>query len=396
MESIILFKGQSQYGALNHWVDDLATTFQSLGFETITIDLLQEDHKQRLAEIWQLKNIKFFLGINGWGMNWGVQEQSAYDYLQVPFLGWFIDHPCYHFSRLNPISSREMVLAFVDQTHLQFVSPYLPSSIVKGFIPHAAQPVTHPLKPFQERELDFVFLGSFADLTQIKTEIDALPASLKQVVWETIAAAKFNQQDPLNQLLSCHFTEKGLNPEEIAPDLWYLLLRKIELYIRYFRRNHILSTIKKTPLWVFSNAGKHFQNVSNNIRFMDPIPYTQTLQILGNTKLALNISPYILAGGHDRLFNSMLQGAACFTDTNGWLQDNFQDNQSLYFYDLNSSILDDKLQMILSQPDHMAALAERGREIAQQSHTWLQRAQTMLDLIETHQRSKTQVDRGVL
>lgn len=41
--------------------------------------------------------------------------------------------------------------------------------------------------------------------------------------------------------------------------------------------------------------------------------------------------PWFKQGAHDRVFNSMLNGAVCVTDTSGYLKDNFIDGENIIF-----------------------------------------------------------------
>lgn len=50
----------------------------------------------------------------------------------------------------------------------------------------------------------------------------------------------------------------------------------------------------------------------------------------------MNVMPWFKDGAHDRVFNSMLNGAVCFTDWSRYLTENLRDGEDIFFYELDA------------------------------------------------------------
>lgn len=74
--------------------------------------------------------------------------------------------------------------------------------------------------------------------------------------------------------------------------------------------------------------------------------------MISRSKISVNVMPWFKQGAHDRVFNSMLNGAVCVTDTSGYLKDNFIDGENIIFYNLeNIDAAADKIKRLLTNHD---------------------------------------------
>jgi len=88
--------------------------------------------------------------------------------------------------------------------------------------------------------------------------------------------------------------------------------------------------------------------------------------------------PGLKDGAHDRIFNSMLNGAVCLTDHSKYIDEILTPNSNVVFYGLKQiemlpfivkSLMDDKM--------HMEMLQQNAFKYALENHTWKQRANTL-------------------
>ena len=83
------------------------------------------------------------------------------------------------------------------------------------------------------------------------------------------------------------------------------------------------------------------------------------------------------------IFNSMLNGAVCLTDSSVYLDSILHDNMDCSIYSLSRM---DKLPEIvtglLENPIHMQEIADQGYAMAKGAHTWAHRARMLHNLIE--------------
>ncbi|WPZ18076.1 hypothetical protein UM396_16165 [Geobacillus subterraneus] len=163
-KTIVLYNGQSQYDVLRYFIQDLAASFQQLGFDVEIIDLLSSSWIAELERVLKEKKVFFFLSMNAMGIDIKVGSESLYDHLNIPLFSFLVDHPMYHINRLNQ-GVNNLIVSTVDQTHLAFLRTFLSGAYSKVFIPHGSSYNEFPVhsKPIQERKIDILFVGTFAD-----------------------------------------------------------------------------------------------------------------------------------------------------------------------------------------------------------------------------------------
>ncbi len=381
-ERIVFFKGHSQYDAVCHLLDDLAQAFYQLGYAPEIIPLEEATLLNQLKTVLQAGNIKLFIGLNGWGMPLQLAGRSLYDQLNIPFLAYFVDHPVHNIPRFD-IAIDKLAYAFVDETHLDFFRQYISPPNPAGFIPHGGWAHHASLTPFQDRPHDLVFVGTLGDPEAMAPELTFSDPLLTRVVWGTLEAClPQNTPDFTHQFLTACLQE-NFDLSRLSTPQTFDILGKIERYVRVKRRLNLLASIQSFPLTLYTNDPNAARLKNPRLTVHPAIPYRELVNLFDQSKLVLHTSPFISAGGHDRLFYAMLQGAACLSDTNPWLQAQYHHGQHLYYYDLGAPNLDDLLYTIAQDPDTWASVAEAGCIRTQQAHTWLHRAQAILTLMET-------------
>ena len=85
--------------------------------------------------------------------------------------------------------------------------------------------------------------------------------------------------------------------------------------------------------------------------------------------------PWFKDGAHDRVFNTMLNGAISLSDHSRALDDYFVDGKDIVFYDLkNIDKLVERYAWIMDHPAEAKDIAMAGYEEAKKAHTWQHRA----------------------
>ncbi len=120
-----------------------------------------------------------------------------------------------------------------------------------------------------------------------------------------------------------------------------------------------------------------------NLMIMNSLNSEGCLKKLCQTKLSLNVMPWFKNGAHDRIFNSMLNGAVCLTDSSIYLDEILCDGRNCSLYSLkNMERLPEIAKELLSDPERMQEIADGGYGLAQAGHTWAHRAVVLHNLVE--------------
>ena len=160
----------------------------------------------------------------------------------------------------------------------------------------------------------------------------------------------------------------------------------IDLYVRYTIRGRAVQELADAGIrvHVFGDGWDLLPcKKEENLILMNNLDSAGCLKKLCQTKISLNVMPWFKDGAHDRIFNSMLNGAVCLTDSSVYLDSILHDNVDCSIYSLSRM---DKLPEIvtglLENPIHMQEIADQGYAMAKGAHTWAHRAGVLHDLIE--------------
>lgn len=112
----------------------------------------------------------------------------------------------------------------------------------------------------------------------------------------------------------------------------------IDLYVRHYFRGEVVKTLVDAGLKVHCfGAGwdrlecNHPENIVNG----NVLESFGCLQQISKAKVSLNVMPWFKDGAHDRVFNSMLNGAVCVTDWSKYMTEILQDGKDVIFYELD-------------------------------------------------------------
>jgi outer membrane murein-binding lipoprotein Lpp len=109
------------------------------------------------------------------------------------------------------------------------------------------------------------------------------------------------------------------------------------------------------------------------------------LDMISQSKISINVMPWFKNGAHDRVFNSMLNGAAVVSDPSIYLESCF-DKSSILFYDLKQlktkegcEKLGNDVKELLADKDRLEQMISNAYRICENSHTWACRTNQFID-----------------
>lgn len=112
-----------------------------------------------------------------------------------------------------------------------------------------------------------------------------------------------------------------------------------------------------------------------NVRIHPQTDSLTCLEQLSHAKISVNVMPWFKDGAHDRVFNSILNGAVCVSDTSRYLSEELKEGEGVSYYDLKHlEQLPVKVKDLLADEKQMRDIAMRGVEKTAEKHTWAQRA----------------------
>lgn len=302
------------------------------------------------------------------------------DMLDIPHVACLVDSP----NAFIPLTkSKNTIVTCVDRASIDFFAGLGFTRTL--FLPNGVEYSLSP-DPWAKREYDVTMLASFIDYEKIGASWEKkYPAPLKQAMEE---AAEISLNDPslpyyqafVQALDKQLYKKESIDPQKID---FISVLDDLETYICGKDRIELVKNITDAKVDIFGSSEgsgwKKYLGNQKNITIHDPVPFEQALEIMKHSKILLNSSPWIHFGAHERIFAGLASGALVIANKNDFLAEHFKEGESFVFYQpMHWDKANHRVNEYLENDNKRDDVAAKGREIVMKSHTWDQRAATLI------------------
>lgn len=294
-----------------------------------------------------------------------------YERLGLPHFQWIVD---------TPFKAR-----LADPPH-----PLLRAIVIdREFAGRAAVPLEHtlflplgadldPAPAPSARRYDLVFTGQVKDPDQDWRALAGLPPApraLAERLVERMVAA------PDASLLQGFDAERQACPLPADEEAQAFLAANS--FLRSWKRRRVMLALRGLPVHVFGEVRDPRCLAAPNLQVHGAFPYHRLGEILGASRVALNVTPNFHAACHDRIVAALACGALAATDTNPWLERQFADGREILAY--RHAALDELAPRIADAlaGGRWAALAAAGRRVVDERFTWTRTAQRLAPHLRT-------------
>lgn len=406
---------------LTYFSRQLAEAFEAWGYEIFWMDLAKTG-----LSAWKLRQavsgtvshgaetvlITFnFIGLSGeeeWYAldDYGQPAASIWEQLGIRCLNILVDHPIYYYRAMQyPLP--EMQVFCIDRDHVAYMKRFYPQ-IPCAFLPIAGnrlledgryQEQNVPDLPAgqeqnvsdlqHQQEVSFeewdnrlyplIFTANYVPIANLEKQLSRLEPEYRDFYDAMIQSLMHN---PNQDLLSCI---EGFLRREI-PDLSDAQLCEgmssmpaVDLWVRTCFREKTIQALADGGVKIYL-FGKDWEQIScrhpeNLIVTGRMVTSAECVRAAMQAKISLNTMPWFKDGAHDRVFTSMLCGAAALTDDSRYLREQFADLDTIVYYGLQQlEALPQQVTALLADPQRLFALACRGKRAAVQCHQWKNRA----------------------
>lgn len=382
-----IFLGKSTYGALDYFTMEIAQAFQDEGNEVVFINL--DNIESANAELRYLddKNVVGLFGFNGMGINIKLKSgEKLSSSLRAKYYGFFVDHTMYQSIRHNGNQSGNTVF-FVDRKHTNYAKKYYKTYDNIFYLPHGGT-LHEGIEKASSRKKDIVFLGSYQDPNTVVEQICKLDSETNKKIINAVIVTMIDGNLDVNDAFDVLIKNNNFTLSEEEYKYYVNMFRYADQYVRKYYRYLIIKLFleNKIHIDVYGNGWEKFKCSESERKYLHiykPVEYLESLELMEKYKVVLNIMPWFKDGGHERVFNSMLAGAVCLTDTSEYLLEEFEDDKNIVFYSLHKlDELPNKIKKLLSNPMKMNSIADSGRMVCEDKHTWRHRALKILEIME--------------
>ncbi|MBR1740935.1 MAG: glycosyltransferase [Lachnospiraceae bacterium] len=389
---ILIVRGKSQYDATGVFFDEIKTGLEEKGAKTEVLDATDQEKYLAVRSTLADKTYDVILTFNGTILEENFSLKNILLKNNVVYCTILMDHPYMHHFRLkNPYAP--MLVYSPDFNHVDYLKTYYPYIQAIGFLPHAGCQ-SRKMIPYQERNVSISFSGSYSSPDKIAERFRQFSPEIESIFWKIInflqENVSYTVEDAVLKILSRENFQ--ISPEETAGTLSEF--RLVDTYIRAYFRDKVIRTIvsKGIPVDVYGSGWENFEGGENSaLRIHGQIGFYETLEVMANSKISLNVMPWFKNGSHDRVFTAMLCGAVPLTDPSIYLENECTDGENVIFYHLEElEKLPDMISHLLEggyQGVSLEKIAENGRIFAEQKHTWKHRGYELFEdlhsLLET-------------
>ena len=383
---------------------ELAKEFDRLGYRIFFYNLMSdelsfrqlkafvEDARRTGSSIYMLSFN--FNGLAGERFLYADDGSVFWDTQDIPCMNIVLDHPFYYHKYIAKLPVRYRQVS-IDKNHEAYMKRFFPEIKLAGFLPLAGTMLEtgEDLIPWEERPMDIVMTGNYTRPETFDRYIAHLDREYRDFYHEILDVQLANPDKTLEQIaepmLVRELDGQGSDNGKLSDDdikSCYANMIFIDLWARFHYRGMAVAELADAGFRVdvFGAGWEALEcRCKDNIICHGPGDSKKCLEALAQARVGLNVMPWFKDGAHDRIFNTMLNGAAVLTDVSRYLNQILTDGKDAVFYSLKgrdgrmSGLVEGAHRLLNSQ--YGSKVAHAGMELALSGHTWAHRARTLDD-----------------
>ncbi len=381
MRRILLIKGKSQYDSTSVFMEELKSEFQNQGMLVDVLDSYQKEQYIQVRNSLQDTKYDMIFSINGMGLEKDSSLGKILLNENAIYCTMLMDHPLIHHERLKNTYTYSMVLS-PDRNHVKYLERYYKNIWCEGFLAHGGCQAKKII-PYKERSIAVSFMGSYQNPEKVWEEFSKYPLEMRQLLEGCCRELLRHIDWDLEQAIRQQFEIRGIFCDDsqfadVSAEFWL-----VDRYVRSYYRDKVIRTIVEAgiPVDVYGDGWESMPlKETELLRKHGKVNFIESLEVVADSKISLNVMPWFKAGSHDRVFSAMLCESICFTDASSYLKEQCQDGENILFYKLEEcEQIPDKLISILQNDKKGESIARKGKELALSKHTWAERAKEIID-----------------
>lgn len=389
MKKIIMFKGDIE--TQGYFSEQMTKAFRKMGHEVLLYDLEKPwEYTGKLLRFVERGNtvvIAFnFHGMCGEAQFMDESGNWFWDAMDITCYNIVVDHPMYYYELLA-MHPKNYIQISIDREHERFMQRFFPEIKTGPFLPLAGTslyPDGNYLK-MEERTYDVVMTGNYSAPERFDKYINRLGDEYAVFYRGMIDELLACPDKCVTQVCMEHI--KREIPEVTEEELKKTMpsISFIDLYVRHVLRRDVVKTLVDAGIKVHVFGGRwdelacsHPENLINE----EAKDSKECLEAIAKGRISLNVMPWFKEGAHDRIYNSMCNGAVSLTDSNGYLDHILKDDVNCRIYSANElEKLPDIVEDLLKNPEKAQQIADNGFKLAMENQTWEKRCQILHEIM---------------
>lgn len=393
---ILIYRGDSTcYNILNLFADELAKALRSCRQRVEIFDIEKEGHPALTRLI--NRRFKAIIGVQTHVFSVMMQDRKTnlHDLIIGPKYNMILDHPAWMKQHIEN-GPADYYLLIHDRNYLSFVSRYYKNIKQSFYFPPGGISPVHTDMPFSsddtalpypaaKKQYDFTFIGSYYDYRKRLALIHSYDRFHRFLAarFLRIMCQKPEEPSELAFREALEYYKITLNDTDFL-DLFYEMRQTCYCAMTYYREKIIRTLLDAgITIHVYGDTWNNapFASCPNLIRH-PAVSAEESLPIMEQSRLSLNIMSWHKDGLTERVLNAMLCQSAVLSDRSGRLEETFINGQDLLFFSLKQlHTLPTLVTELLSDEERLQKITRNGYEKARQNHRWKNRAEEFLKIL---------------
>lgn len=402
MKRIVMFAGGVE--TLEYFSRQMAKQFEKMGYLVFFYDLKEEEHStKRLRKFIKTgETVLVTFNFEGLEKEVGVYKEGIgyiWDAYKIPCYNIAADHPYFYHDRLAELPADYHHIS-IDRLQEQYFRRFYPEFLHEGFLPLAGTMLEKEgceedggqqdallAESTGKKQYDVIMTGNYTELSFFEPYInwinDEYAAFYRGIINELLE----KPWQTVEQVALAHCErEMGKEPDsELRIAMSKMIF--IDMYVRNYWRGKVVRTLVDAGIKV-DVVGKGWEKLEDVKHPENLILHPQTdsltcLEMIRQSKISVNVMPWFKDGAHDRVFNSILNGAVCVSDTSKYLCEELAEGEGVCYYNLeNVDELPIKMKDLLHDEKRMQDIVSCCRAKVLDMHTWAKRAEQVAEWFE--------------
>ena len=232
--------------------------------------------------------------------------------------------------------------------------------------------------------MDVSFIGTYYDYRNQLDQMDTLPRNYHEISNRFYERQKAHPNERAEEALTNVLNDMGYETtDEEFVECLFAMGHAVRALMYYFREKVVETLLNGgVKVDVYSDSWKKapFAN-HENLRIHPEVSFEESLSVMAESKMSLNVMSWHKGGMTERLNNAMLNKSLCVTDETTYIKREFPE-EMLQFNLEDFSDLPDRVKELLDDDAAREAMIRRAYEKAVATQTWECRAKEFLQLLE--------------
>ena len=301
--------------------------------------------------------------------------------IRAPKFQFLFDHPIYLTKELSKNVANVYVLS-QDETYAAYVNEKLKHVAGAYHFPPAGIEMVYDVP--KEKTMDLSFIGTYYDYRNQLDRMDTLPKNYREISNRFYERQKAHPNERAEEALQIVLDDMGFETTEDEFVVCLFAMGHAVRALMYYFREKVVETLLNGGIKVdvYSDSWKAapFANYEN-LTIHPEVSFEESLSVMAQSKMSLNVMSWHKGGMTERLNNAMLNKSLCVTDETTYIKREFP-NEMLQFNLEDYSDLPERVKALLDDDAARDAMVRRAYEKAIATQTWECRAKEFLQILE--------------